>query len=71
MNEANLSKVVWRKSSRSQPTQSDCVEIAHVEQGLFVRDSKNPGGGHLILNTVAWNTLLARIKQGSYDFSGY
>jgi uncharacterized protein DUF397 len=43
----------WRKSSFTQ--EANCVELAF---GAGVRDSKNPTGGHLPLNTLAYQALL-------------
>lgn len=57
----------WRKSSRSQPTQSDCVEVARLSRELAVRDSKDPYGGVIRLRAGAWAGLLKRIKQGHFD----
>jgi hypothetical protein len=48
----------WRKSSRSDG-QDTCVELAHT--GDAVRDSKNPTGPTLTLDT---HDLLAAIKTG-------
>ncbi|WP_157429899.1 DUF397 domain-containing protein, partial [Actinomadura oligospora] len=31
---------VWRKSSHSGTQQGDCVEVAHLEHRVGVRDSK-------------------------------
>lgn len=47
-------RTAWRKSSYSAHD-SNCVEVAF---GVGVRDSKNPIGGHLPLNTVAYQALL-------------
>lgn len=44
----------WRKSSFSADT-VNCVEVAF---GVGVRDSKNPIGGHLLVNTVTYQALL-------------
>ncbi|MFI0356976.1 DUF397 domain-containing protein [Actinomadura sp. 9N407] len=57
----------WRKSSYSQPTQSDCVEVARLGVMNAVRDSKDPEGGFLSLERDALGALLSQIKQGSYD----
>lgn len=56
----------WRKSSYSNAS-NQCVEVARIGGAVAVRDSKNPGGGHLAFGTAAWEAFLADIKHGSYD----
>jgi len=53
----------WRKSSRSGPEQGDCVEVASLPPHVGIRDSKNPGLGHLVLPTQVFADLLARAKR--------
>lgn len=53
---------VWRKSSRSQGTQGDCVEVAHAPGAVGLRDSKNPHGDHLTLPATEWPALLAELR---------
>ena len=67
MKSAGIGRVVWRKSSYSQPTQSDCVEVAWVGSARAVRDSKNPEGGFLTLQPDAWTVMVSQIKRGVYD----
>ncbi|RAY12785.1 DUF397 domain-containing protein [Actinomadura craniellae] len=57
--------ITWRKSSRSGSTtiQSDCVEVARLDGNVALRDSKNPGGGHLILPADGFAALLHRLKH--------
>ncbi|MEV3923145.1 DUF397 domain-containing protein [Actinomadura coerulea] len=62
-----MGSVTWRKSSYSQPTQSDCVEVARLGSAKAVRDSKNPEGGVLALKRDVWVALVVQIKQGAYD----
>ncbi|WP_436496880.1 DUF397 domain-containing protein [Actinokineospora sp. HUAS TT18] len=45
---------VWRRSSFSQPTQANCVEVAY-STSVSVRDSKNPDGGTLRLPESSWS----------------
>ncbi len=45
-----MADLTWRKSSYSQPTQDNCVEVA--ARGA-VRDSKNPDGGVLNVDVAA------------------
>ncbi|MBA9003272.1 MULTISPECIES: DUF397 domain-containing protein [Thermomonospora] len=57
--------ITWRKSSHSgsTSTQSDCVELARLGEGIGVRDSKTPERGHLHLSTEGFATLIARVKR--------
>jgi hypothetical protein len=53
----NFSSAVWRKSSRSgQDSTGSCVEVAFAVV-VGVRDSKNPGGGHLVFSDSAWRVF--------------
>ena len=62
-----MRRAAWRKSSYSQPTQSDCVEVAQVGSVNAVRDSKNPDGGVLTLSREVWAAMVSQIKRGAYD----
>lgn len=56
----------WRKSSRSNSEQA-CVEIAATTSAIGVRDSKNPNGGHLVLDRAVFADLLSHAKAGDLD----
>lgn len=60
MNAPDLSRAVWRKSSRSNGTQGDCVEVAFVPEAVGVRDSKNGNGPVLAFPTANWQDFLTR-----------
>ncbi|WNV84402.1 DUF397 domain-containing protein [Umezawaea sp. Da 62-37] len=53
--------LTWRKSSYSGEGQSDCVEIAHSQSEVLVRDSKNTAGPALAFPAVQWQTFLATL----------
>ncbi|MFD0856509.1 DUF397 domain-containing protein [Actinomadura adrarensis] len=54
----------WRKSSRSGGGNDDaCVELAQVNDEVWVRDSKNPDGERLRFEPTAFAGLLARVKR--------
>ncbi|MFB4302078.1 DUF397 domain-containing protein [Actinomadura sp. NTSP31] len=58
----------WRKSSYSGGTSgSDCVEVAALAGGVGVRDSKDPGGGHVAVDRAVFAALLARVRCGALD----
>ncbi|WP_280439400.1 DUF397 domain-containing protein [Nocardia cyriacigeorgica] len=61
----DLSGARWFKSSHSSGSQ-ECVEVAHVDAGVGVRDSKNPTGPALVLTPVAWDGFTAAIRRGEF-----
>lgn len=56
---------VWRKSSHSgSGANSDCVEVADLGSGrIGFRDSKNPLGPHLSVDTDAFASLVRQVKR--------
>ncbi|KAA2258681.1 DUF397 domain-containing protein [Solihabitans fulvus] len=65
MGPVGLNLAHWRKSSYSGGN-ADCVEVA-FGSAAGVRDSKNPGGGHLSVNPRRWSGFLAAVKVGRFD----
>ncbi|NVI90358.1 DUF397 domain-containing protein [Actinomadura sp. BRA 177] len=55
--------IEWRKSSRSNASGEECVEVAALPDGRGIRDSKAPDAGHLTLTTTGFTQLLTHIKQ--------
>ncbi|QIS22929.1 DUF397 domain-containing protein [Nocardia terpenica] len=65
----DLSGAKWFKSSRSSASR-DCVEIAHLDDGVVgVRDSKNPTGSALVFTPGEWDAFTAGMQDGEFDRS--
>ncbi|HEX6074571.1 MAG TPA: DUF397 domain-containing protein [Micromonosporaceae bacterium] len=60
----------WRKSSRSNGSGGNCVEVATNLSGIVaVRDSKDPDGPALVFTPAQWSTFMARIKGGDFGLT--
>ena len=63
--DADLSRAVWHKSTRSNGNGGNCVEVAHNLPGIVaVRDSKNPHGPVLIVNRDDWASFITHVRVG-------
>jgi hypothetical protein len=60
----DLSRAEWRKSSYSGT--NGCVEVALAEDGVAVRDSKDPGGASLVFSVQEWHSFLAGVRGGEF-----
>ena len=61
--DADLSRAVWHKSTRSNGSGGACVEVARNLPGIVaVRDSKNPDGPVLIIGRDEWVRLITRLR---------
>ncbi|KOU16366.1 MULTISPECIES: DUF397 domain-containing protein [Streptomyces] len=56
---ADLSELVWVKSSYSTNDGPNCVEVAHTPGTVLVRDSKRPEGARLAVTSDAWTGFVA------------
>jgi|SoiMethySBSTD1v2_1073268.scaffolds.fasta_scaffold1409331_1 hypothetical protein len=57
----------WRKSSRSNGSSGNCVEVALCPDGVAMRDSKNPDGPMLIIGRESWKVFIEATKSGEFD----
>ena len=61
--DADPSRAVWHKSTRSNGSGGNCVEVARNIPGIVaVRDSKNPDGPVLIIGRDEWVRLITRLR---------
>ena len=60
-----VNAVEWRKSKRCG--NAACVEVARVEDGYLVRDSKNPDLLPFFFNRAEVSAFLDGAKKGEFD----
>jgi hypothetical protein len=56
----------WTKSSASGPN-GNCVEVALVDDDVWVRHSKAPGEGALCFTRAEWEAFVVGVKAGEFD----
>jgi len=58
-----MSRLVWFKSSYSDSSGGQCVEVAQTPATVHVRDSKVPDGPNLHIAADAWSTFLTDLTR--------
>lgn len=67
MSTPDLSSKDWRKSTYSDSSGGNCVEVAGAASVVAVRDSKDPEGPKLAFGRAAFGALVRDIRAGRYD----
>jgi hypothetical protein len=58
----------WRKSSFSNGTGGECVEVADLHDGRLVRDTKDQGRGPVLRFAESdWRAFVAGVKSGDFN----
>jgi hypothetical protein len=58
----------WKKASRSNGNGgNNCVEVAFLDTGVAVRDSKDPTGPALLFTRAEWAAFTGSVKDGEFD----
>ena len=65
--QVDLAPANWRKSSYSGT--NGCVEVAHGDDHIAVRDSKDPSGPMLLFARLEWQAFLAGVQDGEFDLA--
>jgi hypothetical protein len=63
----DLATATWNKSSHSG--NNGCVEVAHGDDQIAVRDSKDPSGPMLLFTPRAWRAFLDGVRDGEFDLA--
>ncbi len=70
MSAHHLNDAVWRKGSRSNGNGgNNCVEVAFLDTGVAVRDSKNRTGPALMFTPAEWIAFVDSTKDGEFDIA--
>jgi uncharacterized protein DUF397 len=63
MREHDTSRAAWRKSSYSNGSGGDCVEVAASPPLVSVRDSHDRHGPKLVFTPTAWQAFLGQLRN--------
>jgi hypothetical protein len=70
MNQTDLSRASWHKSTFSNGQGGNCVEVAHNLPGIVaVRDSKDRNGPVLTLTASEWLAFVSSVQDGEFDLT--
>jgi hypothetical protein len=62
-----IAQETWKKSSRSNGSGGQCVEVG-TGSGVFgVRDTKDRDSGTLIFGDASWIAFVTDVKAGRFD----
>ena len=65
-----MSDLTWKKSSYSDSSGGDCVEVAATHAAVHVRDSKGIGGPILRLAPGPWKRFVGTLQHAEVERSG-
>ncbi len=66
----DLSRAVWHKSTFSNGSGGNCVEVARNLPGIVaVRDSKDRGGPVLAFSPREWEAFTVGVRAGEFDLT--
>ncbi|MFC9088013.1 MULTISPECIES: DUF397 domain-containing protein [Nocardiopsis] len=61
----DLNGAIWFKAQASEGSKG-CVEIAHLDEGTAVRNSRDPEGGTLFFTPHEWECFLDGAHKGEF-----
>jgi Domain of unknown function (DUF397) len=62
--DVDLDGATWRKSTYSNGSGGNCVEVADLPDGRAVRDSKHPEGPILVFARDEWRAFVRAVEAG-------
>ena len=64
----DFSKTTWHKSGDSAVFSPICVEVAHKNGIVAVRDSKDTSIAPLRFTRTEWQAFVSGVRNGTFDF---
>lgn len=61
-----MTNAVWRRSGDADSTEAS-VEVAMLETGVALRDSRKPEGPILFFTPAEWDAFVGGAKDGEFD----
>jgi hypothetical protein len=61
----DLAEARWQKASYSGT--SGCIEVAHVDGHVALRDSKDRQGPVLVFTPMEWRAFIEGVRDGEFD----
>jgi Domain of unknown function (DUF397) len=62
----DLTHAQWRKSTRSNSSGQNCLEVATNLTGIVgIRDSKDPDGPTLTVSPAAWRAFVEGVREST------
>ncbi len=65
MTDGLRSERVWHQSSTCEG--GACAEVTATDDAVMVRNSANPSDAPVTLSHAEWQSLLAAVKEGTFD----
>lgn len=65
MKQSIVSNWKWRRSTSCNA--GNCVEVAAIDGGVALRDSKNRDGAILTYSRSEWEAFVTGIRSGDFD----
>jgi hypothetical protein len=62
--DVDLNGATWRRSTYSNGSGGNCVEVADLPNGRAVRDSKRPEGPILVFTKDEWQAFVQAVEAG-------
>jgi len=64
---SDWSTASWRRSQRCGSANTSCIEVALRDDGVAIRDSKDPSGAILVFDYTEWTAFVEGVVDGDFN----